>query len=908
MLLNEIQKQIDAHNIVSFDIFDTLLLRPYVKPTDLFLHLEKLENADGFAKARIEAQNRAYNSMQSNKEDITIDEIYDEIAGEYKNLKLKEMDLEYEVLRVNPEMKEVYDYALKQGKRIIIVSDMYLPEKFLSKVLKKNGYKGFEKIYVSGDRKKRKGTGELYKFVTKELLGEENNILHIGDNKNSDYNVAQREGIDSFWYEQVIQRYLRQNEKAKMFLEKYPNNLEVSVMIMAFALHWLENPNEEFWARIGYEYGGPMVYAYMRWVEEQVLKEGIKEILFVARDGYSLQKVFDSFGHKDIKTHYIYAPRQVFINCNIEQAMNDGREIFLLREYQKKNEFIEQAAKYIRNKSEAHAFINDNIKLFIDIEKKEKENYAKYIDSFSIGNNACIIDTRSSLLSSTKLISYFLKYKVKTFLYSAYKNALNHDGYKVEAFSYDLIKNDKILCWDFYEYMMTSPEPPLCGVVDDKPVYKEITEEESKREKRYFYILAGILDYAQNVNNFNFFSCEIVKEWADILFINPNNIEKSILSQVKIAGDEAHETYRPLYDFSRNEKGFKTTNKNVAKYAVLGIPLLKIKSTNYYSFKFNDNCVKNKIIVLGLPLFKSIVSSWFYKLTFCGLPLVCTKSTNTKKSLHLLGFPLYKITGNFKKVSHPKENAVNLNLLTGYDFCKIMVNNNRIMERKLSTFALHQKTFPQFKGINKGKNVVIVATGPTLSEFKPIKNAVYIGVNRAIQFNKVHYDYYFIQDFSGATPNYIEDVYNYKNCTKFMGLTSEDIEPQRTIPEMYGEGEDIFRYRTDWEHLPLFETKFSYDLSTTALGCGGTVVLPALQFALWTHPKRIYLVGCDTTTSGYFDNKKINGNFLVPNELVKKYREFANFAQQYYPDVEIISINPVGLKGIFNDEYQTKAV
>ncbi|MBO6281213.1 MAG: hypothetical protein J6N49_01640 [Alphaproteobacteria bacterium] len=141
-----------------------------------------------------------------------------------------------------------------------------------------------------------------------------------------------------------------------------------------------------------------------------------------------------------------------------------------------------------------------------------------------------------------------------------------------------------------------------------------------------------------------------------------------------------------------------------------------------------------------------------------------------------------------------------------------------------------------------------------------------------------------------------------------MGLTSEDIEPQRTIPEMYGEGEDIFRYRTDWEHLPLFETKFSYDLSTTALGCGGTVVLPALQFALWTHPKRIYLVGCDTTTSGYFDNKKINGNFLVPNELVKKYSEFANFAQQYYPDVEIISINPVGLKGIFNDEYQTKAV
>ena len=41
MPFDYIKNQIDSHLVISFDIFDTLLLRPYAKPTDLFLHLEK---------------------------------------------------------------------------------------------------------------------------------------------------------------------------------------------------------------------------------------------------------------------------------------------------------------------------------------------------------------------------------------------------------------------------------------------------------------------------------------------------------------------------------------------------------------------------------------------------------------------------------------------------------------------------------------------------------------------------------------------------------------------------------------------------------------------------------------------------------------------------------------------------
>ena len=46
--------------------------------------------------------------------------------------------MELSGLVVNPEMKAVYDEAIKQNKKIIIVSDMYLPADFIKKVLHKN--------------------------------------------------------------------------------------------------------------------------------------------------------------------------------------------------------------------------------------------------------------------------------------------------------------------------------------------------------------------------------------------------------------------------------------------------------------------------------------------------------------------------------------------------------------------------------------------------------------------------------------------------------------------------------------------------------------------------------------------------------------------------------------------------
>jgi hypothetical protein len=37
-MLDKITLAIDKHDVISFDIFDTLLVRPYVNPYDMFVH------------------------------------------------------------------------------------------------------------------------------------------------------------------------------------------------------------------------------------------------------------------------------------------------------------------------------------------------------------------------------------------------------------------------------------------------------------------------------------------------------------------------------------------------------------------------------------------------------------------------------------------------------------------------------------------------------------------------------------------------------------------------------------------------------------------------------------------------------------------------------------------------------
>jgi len=151
------KKGIDSHSVISFDVFDTLLIRPYVKPTDLFVHIELNEDVKGFATARIHAEKNARKLCQ----EVTFDEIYNTIDKKYAHVKVTELDYESSLLRQRPDMTAIYRYAVEHGKKIVMMSDMYLSSDFICEVLKKNGFDSFDEVFVSCEYRCNKSSGEL---------------------------------------------------------------------------------------------------------------------------------------------------------------------------------------------------------------------------------------------------------------------------------------------------------------------------------------------------------------------------------------------------------------------------------------------------------------------------------------------------------------------------------------------------------------------------------------------------------------------------------------------------------------------------------------------------------------------------------------------------------------------------
>jgi len=238
---------------------------------------------------------------------------------------------------------------------------------------------------------------------------------------------------------------------------------------------------------------------------------------------------------------------------------------------------------------------------------------------------------------------------------------------------------------------------------------------------------------------------------------------------------------------------------------------------------------------------------------------------------------------------------------------------NRLIQTNLSTALLHQKTFPQFKGINTGKDVVVVATGPSVKSFRPMDDCIYISVNHAFLNEKIKFDYLFAQDYKSVR-HVMPQLNSYRRgeCIKFYGLeyefeTPDNINYNRLIPESEAISAGALRYRNDLCPINGSQSQFTYDISTMPLGDCRSTTFAAMQFALWTNPCRIFIVGCDCAQTGHFFADELTCPQEGPDDYIKMitpWRDFKEFAHRYYPAVEIISVNPVGLKGLFLDLYQ----
>jgi len=565
MNIYRIKKEIRKHQIISFDIFDTLLLRPFAQPKDLFQYIEERYNLPGFKEERISAENKSRIKHQ-NQEEITYSQIYKEIDNKFKNIKKIELETEKELLTYNQKIKPIYDFAVSNNKRIIIVSDIYFSKVFLKKILNKNNYFNFEFIYSSADILKTKNSGSIYKHISNIYKNQK--ILHIGDNYESDFLKAKQNNIESIFIKKPIEDLLVES-KINDFYQKNKNNLGVSTILGI--LQMFERNKYNYWQTVGLMYAGPIVKSYSQWITERAIKDKIDSLIFVARDGYSIKKVFDTLNNRlKIKTYYISAPRKVNSICNLDYSKNE-EEIFYLKTIL--DYFNPEKSLNIQSIKEGEKILKKNYMSYKVLSDNKKTEYTKYIKTFKInGNRIGIVDTRTSFFSAQKLIQSSLKNKK---FYGYYWDVLNKNPKTLKEYTYSSFSKtpQNIENWDIMELLMTSPEPPIKDISNKKIIYNKPTREEKRRIQTYKKIYTGIIEYTEKVkeifnNNDVFTDSQTIIEWLKLFMSNLNKNDIKNLKKIKHSSDLSHTKYKPLINFKINmiEEKLNTENPEIKNH------------------------------------------------------------------------------------------------------------------------------------------------------------------------------------------------------------------------------------------------------------------------------------------------------------------------------------------------------
>lgn len=183
-------------DVVSFDLFDTLIMRQTLFPTDVFEIIdcrlrEKNICIDNFPQKRLEIE-----KFLTKNSSPTLVEIYSYMTDFYsiKNIVADELanlewQTDYEVIVPRKDMCEIIAELYKQGKNIYIVSDTYYTKCQLEKILLKCNISMYTDIFSSCEYKTSK-TQQLFEKL-KERIGNKS-CIHIGDDLVADVESAKK--------------------------------------------------------------------------------------------------------------------------------------------------------------------------------------------------------------------------------------------------------------------------------------------------------------------------------------------------------------------------------------------------------------------------------------------------------------------------------------------------------------------------------------------------------------------------------------------------------------------------------------------------------------------------------------------------------------------------------------------
>ena len=339
----ELQWLVAQGEIISFDVFDTLLMR-YVAVPALVNEIIRLKVEDllgksfDFPKFRLRAEELARRDKGG---DVTLDEIYRSFsqvaeldADTCKKIRELEISTEVKLSLPREAVVDWFKKILKSGRKIWLISDMYMQTPDLERLLKKCGVEGYEKLLISCETGMRKDTAAIWNHFAEKKI----NLVHVGDNETSDMQLPNDRKIFGYHLMSAF-NMLTLTPFGKMLAEGFDlkNSLYAGICLGVVLAKKLQSPfalSRELTDRpgkivlknfrdLGYWFFGPPLLTFILWLIKTTREDGTRRIFFLARDGYFLRPLYklvtETLNVEPLPSEYFYASRRAVTVASVRE-------------------------------------------------------------------------------------------------------------------------------------------------------------------------------------------------------------------------------------------------------------------------------------------------------------------------------------------------------------------------------------------------------------------------------------------------------------------------------------------------------------------------------------------------------------------------------------------------------------
>jgi len=328
--LLELQAELERRSspqLLSLDVFGTLLTRTVGDPQSVFLLLGERLHAEGkirqagceFAWARIAAERRAQKNRKPHSA-LTIEQIYAEftwawpdLGSRIESLIAAELEAESDAIRAFPHANQLIRLARAHSERIAFVCNTHLPKDFVRAQLIRHGLAVDEDaVYVTCDRAHGESIEDkLLRSILADQGIEGANSLHVGVDSKTDRDAAMCAGMRAVLLKDAdLNRYERALEASAFQSGGLTSMLAGGSRLTRLAQGGDLNPDPM--VRVLAGVAAPLLMGFTIWLLGRASALGLRRLYFLSREGevlHELATVLNQRMQLGLDLRYLYVSR-----------------------------------------------------------------------------------------------------------------------------------------------------------------------------------------------------------------------------------------------------------------------------------------------------------------------------------------------------------------------------------------------------------------------------------------------------------------------------------------------------------------------------------------------------------------------------------------------------------------------